>query len=241
MGVRRRKWVTWVIRALAIALGVLCGHLIDHAVFGAPPVQTQSPFSVTFSGLNQPEYAAGQTYAISAGATNQYTAQSCSWTVTGGSFSDANACTTTWTAPLYSVSQPLTFSVSMTAWRFRVGTATGTGSTTVQVAAVVPPTPTPPPKTPDYSVEGRQPLEALFSQVPGGSPVLVGLVLLTVVAGVMIIGKGAAWSGPVAAIAAVGAIGLLNAMGLVNSAIAAVIIIMALLAGMAFFRASRTR
>ena len=93
---------------------------------------------------------------------------------------------------------------------------------------------------PDYSTEGRQPLEYLFSQVPGGSPVLVGLSLLTVVGGVMVLGRGAAWCGPASAIGVVGVVGVLNAMELVGSVVAAVVIILALLAGLAFFRTART-
>ena len=124
-------------------------------------------------------------------------------------------------------------------------TAAGEGapsSAGIDVAnGVVDPTPTPPPRVPDYSEGGRQPLEYLFSSLPGGSPVLVGFTLLMVVGGTMIVGRGAAWSGPAAAIAAIAAVGILNAMDHVNSLVAAVIIMLALLAGLAFFRASRAR
>lgn len=100
--------------------------------------------------------------------------------------------------------------------------------------------PTPPPALPGSSGGGRQPLEYLWEQIPGGEPVLVAVCLLFVVGGVMLVGRGAAWCGPAAAIGAVATVGVLNAMGQVGGGAAAIIIILALLSGLAFFRAART-
>ena len=102
-------------------------------------------------------------------------------------------------------------------------------------------TTTPPSSLPDYSIEGRQPLEYLWENVPGGSPVLVSLSILTVVCCLLVVGRGEAWSGPAAAGGAVITVGLLNAMDQVGSLAATVIIVLALLSGLAFFRAARVR
>ena len=159
------------------------------------------------------------------------------WAADGGTPRSGTGNTFRWTPPAKS-NELQTFTITATARDVRGATASAAARATLQAIL---PTATPPPRVPDYSEGGRQPLEYLFSEVPGGSPVLVGAVLLMVVGGIMLIGRGAAWSGPAAAIGAVAAIGTLNAMGQVNSLIAAVIIILALLAGLAFFRASRAR
>ena len=93
----------------------------------------------------------------------------------------------------------------------------------------------------DEAVRTTEPVRWLLERTPGGDIAVTAIVVIAVALMVVVASRGQPWAGPAAAVAVIAALGVLSALDIASATVSVIIMVLALLAGIAAFRVAKVR